>query len=316
MLRQTTILFFFIPFLAGFYSQSYAQTIEGRVTNASTGESLEGATILESGTTNGTSAGTDGAFTLTLISDGNELTVSFVGYQTKTITVTDPEEFLDITLEEQVYLSGEVFVSALRVDDSTPIAYSNISREEIESRNLGQDIPFLISSTPSVVSTSDAGAGIGYTGVTIRGVDSGRINVTINGIPLNDAESHGVFWVNMPDLASSTQNIQIQRGVGTSTHGAGAFGATMNLQTAIMNPDSYGELNTGFGSYGTRKANVQLGSGILENGWQVEGRLSKIDSDGYIDRASSDLRSFYLSGARHGDRSLLKADIFSGQEVT
>jgi len=316
MLRQTTILIFFIPFLAGFFSHSYAQTIEGRVSNASTGESLEGATIMESGTANGTSAGTDGAFSISLISDGYELTVSFVGYQAKTITVTDPEEFLDISLEEQVYLSGEVFVSALRVDDSTPIAYSNISREEIELRNLGQDIPFLISSTPSVVSTSDAGAGIGYTGVTIRGVDSGRINVTINGIPLNDAESHGVFWVNMPDLASSTQNIQIQRGVGTSTHGAGAFGATMNLQTAIMNPDAYGELNTGLGSYGTRKANVQLGSGILENGWQVEGRLSKIDSEGYIDRASSDLRSFYLSGARHGDRSLLKADLFSGQEVT
>ena len=167
-----------------------------------------------------------------------------------------------------------------------------------------------------MVSTSDAGAGIGYTGIRIRGVDPGRINVTINGIPLNDAESHGVFWVNMPDLASSTQNIQIQRGVGTSTQGAGAFGGTMNLQTAQMKSIPYGEINTGVGSFNTQKYNVQLGSGILDNGWQIEGRLSKIDSDGYIDRASSDLRSFYLSASHHGERSLLKADVFSGQERT
>jgi iron complex outermembrane recepter protein len=316
MLKHFLFYTFLIPLLAGSLHSIYAQAIEGRVTDATSGEPLEGTTIIETGTTNGTSAGSDGTFSLTLITDADEITVSFVGYQTVSIPIADPGQFLEISLEEQVIMSGEVFVSALRVDDSTPIAYTNISREEIESRNLGQDIPFLIRSSPSVVSTSDAGAGIGYTGVRIRGVDPGRINVTINGIPLNDAESHGVFWVNLPDLASSTQNIQIQRGVGTSTHGAGAFGATMNLQTAIMNPDAYGELNTGVGSYGTRKANVQLGSGIMENGWQIEGRLSKIDSDGYIDRASSDLRSFYLSGARHGDRSLLKADLFSGQEVT
>ncbi|WP_234573340.1 TonB-dependent receptor [Rhodohalobacter sp. 614A] len=296
--------------------QLVAQTIEGRVTDASTGEALEGATILETRTINGTSADSEGSFELKLTTKVNEITISFVGYATKTISITNPEEFIEITLEEQVVMTGEVFVSALRVDESTPIAYSNINRGEIEAKNLGQDIPMLVQSAPSVVSTSDAGAGIGYTGIRIRGVDPGRINVTINGIPLNDAESHGVFWVNMPDMASSTQNIQIQRGVGTSTQGAGAFGATMNLQTALMQPEAYGTITTGIGSYGTRKANVQLGSGILDNGWQFEGRLSKIESDGYIDRARSDLKSFYLSGSRHGNRSLLKADVFSGQEET
>jgi iron complex outermembrane receptor protein len=300
------------------FQELNAQTIEGRVLNSDSGEPLAGATILETGTTNGTSTDSDGYFTLSLESQAESVQISFVGFKGKIIPISDinMEEILLVRLEPTTVLSGEVFVSALRVDDSTPIAYHNVNRDEIESRNLGQDIPYLINNAPSVVSTSDAGAGIGYTGIRIRGVDPGRINVTINGIPLNDSESHGVFWVNLPDLASSTQNIQIQRGVGTSTHGAGAFGATLNLQTALLKPDPYGQITTGVGSFGTRKANVQLGSGRLNNGWQIEGRLSKIESDGYINRASSDLRSFYLSAARNGERSLLKADVFSGSEVT
>ncbi|MEX2462989.1 MAG: TonB-dependent receptor, partial [Balneolaceae bacterium] len=321
MLNQISIqqilltLLLFVVF--NFFSvPTQAQTVEGRVIDASTQEPLEGATILEAGTTNGTATDRDGTFRLNLISESYELTITFIGYRDKQLLLSEPFPFLTIELEESVFLSGEIFVRALRVDDSTPIAYSNITREDIEARNMGQDIPYLINTTPSVVSTSDAGAGIGYTGFRVRGVDPGRINVTINGIPLNDSESHGVFWVNLPDLASSTQNIQIQRGVGTSTHGAGAFGATMNLQTAIMNPDPYGEMNAGLGAYGTKKSNIKLGSGILDNGWQIEGRFSKIDSDGYIDRATSDLRSFYLSASRHGERSLLKADLISGEEIT
>lgn len=315
MLKKTLSLLL----LAAFFHLSntvLAQTITGQVIDASTQEPLEGATILESETSNGTATDQNGFFSLQLISDRNEISISFVGYKTERIQFKNLSQPLLIALEAQSVLSGEVFVNALRVDESTPIAYSNITRADIESRNFGQDIPFLVQTTPSVVSTSDAGAGVGYTGIRVRGIDPGRINVTINGIPLNDSESHGVFWVNLPDLVSSTQNIQIQRGVGTSTHGAGAFGATMNLQTAIMDPEPYSEINTGIGAYGTRKANIKLGSGLMDNGWQFEGRLSKIDSDGYIDRASSDLRSFYLSGARHGERSLLKADLFSGSEVT
>jgi len=312
MLKYTILLFGLI-----FSAHTLqAQVIDGRVLDSSSQEPLQGASIIESGTTNGTSTDRNGDFSLNLSTDGTQITVRFIGYQTQTINFSGDEESLEILMESQAISTGEVFVNALRVDDSTPIAYSNISRADIESKNLGQDIPFLISTSPSVVSTSDAGAGIGYTGLRIRGVDPGRINVTINGIPVNDSESHGVFWVNMPDLASSTQNIQIQRGVGTSTQGAGAFGGSMNLQTALMNAEPYGEINTSVGSFGTQKFNVQLGSGLMENGWQFEGRLSKIDSDGYIDRASSDLQSFYFAAARHGDRSLLKADVFSGSEVT
>lgn len=312
MLKFTTLFLL----LFSFAQAVQAQTLQGQVLDQNTQTPLEGATVIETGTTNGTATDSSGEFSLRLLSTDGQITVRFVGYQTQTVSVDEISDRLTIRLNPQPITTGEVFVSALRADDSTPIAYSNISRADIESQNYGQDIPFLVNNTPSVVSTSDAGAGIGYTGIRIRGVDPGRINVTINGIPLNDAESHGVFWVNMPDLASSTQNIQIQRGVGTSTQGAGAFGGTMNLQTALMNANPYGEINAGFGSFNTQKYNVQLGSGIMDNGWQIEGRLSKIDSDGYIDRASSDLRSFYLSAARHGDRSLLKADVFSGQERT
>lgn len=309
-----TITFLFLLMISAV--QLNAQTLEGRVIDHETQEPLEGATVMETGTSNGTATGRDGTFSLLIQNPSNGITVRFLGYNTKELSAWATDEPLEIQLESRAIMTGEVFVNALRVDDSTPIAYSNISRKNIEENNFGQDIPYLVSTTPSVVSTSDAGAGIGYTGIRVRGVDPARINVTLNGIPLNDAESHGVFWVNLPDLASSTQNIQIQRGVGTSTHGAGAFGATMNLQTALMNPAAYGEITTGVGSYGTQRYNVQLGSGILDNGWQFEGRLSKIESDGYIDRASSDLKSFYLSASHHGENGLLKADVFSGQEET
>lgn len=295
----------------------YGQIVTGVVKDAQTKKPLAGTNIIQAGTQNGTSANENGAFRLELTAgQSSEIKISFVGYKSKTIDIYEEGKKLEILLIRQSIISNEVFVKALRVDEASPMAYENIEREEIEKRNLGQDIPYLVSTTPSVTTTSDAGAGIGYTGIRIRGVDPTRINVTINGIPLNDAESHGVFWVDLPGLASSVENIQIQRGVGTSTLGAGAFGATMNLQTALMEPGPYGEVNTGVGSFNTSKFNVQLGSGLMNNGWQFEGRLSRIASDGYIDRAFSDLKSFYLSGARHGGRSLLKVDVFSGSEET
>ncbi len=307
-----TALFLFIAINPGL-----AQTISGSVQDAQTDEPLAGANIVQLDTQNGTSTNSDGTFQLQLLEDeASQITVSFVGYKTKTIDIDERGTDVEITLVPRSIISNEVFVRALRVDEASPMAYENVEREEIEEKNLGQDIPYLVGSTPSVTTTSDAGAGIGYTGVRIRGIDQTRINVTIKGIPLNDAESQGVFWVDLPDLASSVENIQIQRGVGTSTHGAGAFGATMNIQTSAMTPQPYGEVNTGVGSFNTRKFNVQLGSGLMENGWQFEGRLSKIASDGYINRASSDLKSFYLSGSKQGDRSLLKVDILSGVEET
>ncbi len=293
-----------------------AQTITGKVLDAQTKEALAGATVLQSGTNNGVSTSPNGEFEITLIAGSKELRVSYVGYKTKTISLNSGDQDIEILLLPQTYISSEVFVEATRVDDSTPMSYTNVTRSDIEEQNLGQDVPYLLQQTPSVVTTSDAGAGIGYTGIRIRGVDPARINVTINGIPVNDAESHGVFWVDLPDIASSVDNIQIQRGVGTSTNGAGAFGASINLQTSTNRVDPFAEVNTAVGSFNTRKANIMLGSGLMKNGWMFEGRLSKILSDGYIDRASSDLNSFYLSASRQGTRSLLKADVFSGKEIT
>ena len=210
----------------------------------------------------------------------------------------------------------EVSVNALRANEKTPMAFTNISKSEIKKSNLGQDLTYLISLTPSVVTTSDAGAGIGYTGLRVRGTDPSRINVTINGIPINDSESQGIFWVNMPDFASSLDNIQIQRGVGTSTNGAAAFGASINLKTMGLNQKAYTITNNSVGSFNTLKNNIEFGSGLLNNKFTFDGRLSKISSDGYIDRASSDLKSLYLQGAYFGKKSVLKAIVFSGQERT
>tara|TARA_B110000116_G_scaffold139668_1_gene121111 strand:- start:2175 stop:4400 length:2226 start_codon:yes stop_codon:yes gene_type:complete len=210
----------------------------------------------------------------------------------------------------------EVSVNALRANAKTPIAYTNLSKLEIEKSNLGQDLPFLISLTPSVVTTSDAGAGVGYTGFRIRGTDPSRINVTINGIPLNDSESQGVWWVNMPDFASSLDNIQIQRGVGTSTNGAAAFGASVNLKTMGLNKKAYTITNNSLGSYNTLKNNIEFGSGLISNKFTFDTRLSRVTSDGYIDRASSNLKSLYLQGVYFGRESVLKAIIFTGHEIT
>jgi len=210
----------------------------------------------------------------------------------------------------------EVSVNAIRAKTNTPVAFTNLNKQQIEKSNLGQDLPFLISSTPSVVTTSDAGAGIGYTGFRIRGSDPSRINVTINGIPLNDSESHGVWWVNMPDFASSLENIQIQRGVGTSTNGAAAFGASINLQTIGLNTKAYAITNNSVGSYNTLKNNIEFGTGLINNKFTFDARLSRISSDGYIDRATSDLKSLYVQGTYFDENSTLKGIIFSGNERT
>ena len=308
---------FTIPLLFTPETTLQAQTITGTVMDAQSKQPLTGAAVRQQGTSRGVVTQDDGSFELDLSANGDqELLITFLGYKDLEVDVSADQKNLELFMYPETYIGDDVFVSATRADESSPITYTNVEAEEIEKRNLGQDVPYLLQSTPSVTTTSDAGAGIGYTGIRIRGVDPARINVTINGIPVNDAESHGVFWVNLPDLSSSTKNIQIQRGVGTSTNGAGAFGATVNLQTSSSRVDPFGEINTGFGSFNTQKYNVKLGSGLMENGWQFEGRLSKIDSDGYIDRASSDLDSYFLSASHHGERSLLRADVFSGRERT
>ena len=233
------------------------------------------------------------------------LAIPFIGFAQQSADTVSIQKVLE-----------EVIVNALRANEKTPVAFTNLSKTEIEKGNLGQDLPYMISLTPSVVTTSDAGAGVGYTGFRVRGSDPTRINVTVNGIPLNDSESQGVWWVNMPDFSSSIGSIQIQRGVGTSTNGASAFGATVNLKTTGLNKDVYARTNNTFGSYNTLKNNIEFGTGLMGGKFAFDGRLSQITSDGYMDRASSDLKSFYLSVGYFGKTEILKAVMFSGHERT
>jgi iron complex outermembrane recepter protein len=210
----------------------------------------------------------------------------------------------------------EVMVQSIRANEKTPVTFSNFTKKEFEKRNLGQDIPILMNFLPSVVTTSDAGAGVGYTGIRVRGSDATRVNVTINGIPYNDSESHGTFWVNMPDFVSSVENIQLQRGVGTSTNGAGAFGASLNLLTENLNSRASGEIANSFGTFNTRKHMVKFNTGLMNDHFEISGRLSKINSDGYIDRAFSDLKSYFLQGSYISKTTKIKALVFGGKEIT
>ena len=210
----------------------------------------------------------------------------------------------------------EVEITATRATEVTPIAHTNIGKEQLSRLNTGVDFPYLVSTTPSVVVTSDAGTGIGYTSLRIRGTDGTRINVTANGIPINDAESHNVFWVNMPDIASSVKDIQIQRGAGTSTNGAGSFGASINLKTDGGNIQPYATISSSYGSFNTHKATLNIGSGILNDHWAVDARLSSIGSDGYIERAATELQSFYLQGAYYGHNTSVRLIAFGGKEQT
>ena len=210
----------------------------------------------------------------------------------------------------------EVEVVSTRATKTTPVAYTNIGKEELKERNVGQDLPYLLSMTPSALTTSDAGAGIGYTSIRVRGTDGTRINVTANGIPVNDAESHNVFWVNLPDFASSVKDMQVQRGAGTSTNGAGAFGASINMQTGELAMEPYAEFNGSYGSFNTHKETFKVGTGLIKDHWAFDLRLSDIGTDGYIDRASVGLNSYYLQGAYYADNTSIKFSAFAGREKT
>ena len=207
-------------------------------------------------------------------------------------------------------------VVAVRAGENAPFAKTDLTKKDIAKNNLGQDLPFLLNQTPSVVINSDAGNGVGYTGIRIRGTDAARINVTLNGIPYNDAESQGTFFVDLPDFASSANSLQVQRGVGTSTNGAGAFGGTINIATNDLNKEVYAATNNSFGSFNTFKNNIQFGTGLLGKHFTVDGRVSRISSDGYIDRANSNLQSFYLSTAFINATNSLRLNVFSGKEKT
>ena len=296
------------------FSQQY--TLSGTVKD-SNGNPLTGANVVVNNTYLGVATNLNGEFSFRLNGGEYTLSVSFLGYgKYQKVVHLDRDVNINVALKAATVLGDEIIVTATRAKVNDPVAYTNVSHKDIESRNLGQDIPYLLNMTPSVVATSDAGTGIGYTNLRIRGTDANRINVTVNGIPLNDPESHGVFWVDIPDFATSLDNVQIQRGVGTSTNGAGAFGATINFQTQSYNKDPYAEYKTAAGSFNTFNNSIKVGSGLLNNHFTIDARLSKITSDGYIDRASSDLKSFFVSGGYYNQKTIIRANVFSGKEKT
>ena len=310
---------FFTALFVVFCVAMNAQVIvTGRITGDD-GQALIGANAVLKNTFNGDKTGLDGYFTITNVASGNyTLVISYVGFETveKPIVIGTDDVFFNLTLKKNAIISDEIVVYATRANEKTPTSFINLDKKEIEQFNFGQDMPYMVELTPSVVVNSDAGNGIGYTGLRIRGSDATRINVTINGVPLNDAEGQGVFWVNMPDFASSVEDIQVQRGVGTSTNGGSAFGATINLFTTKLQPEFYAELNNTVGSFGTVKNTLKLGSGLINNHFSFDGRVSRLVSNGFVDRASSNLFSYYLSGAYYGKNQSLRLNLFHGQERT
>jgi len=292
-------------------------SISGTVTNQA-GEPLIQASVFVVESQFATITDENGYYIIEDLEAGEHtLKASFVGYQSFVDFIDlDSDKVVDINLGDNNLYLNMVQISTNRVEDDGVFASTTLDKADIEKDNLGQDLPYLLRWTPSAVVTSDAGTGIGYTGIRIRGTDATRVNVTINGVPLNDAESQGVFWVNMPDFGSSVDDVQIQRGVGTSTNGPGAFGGTVSLMTDKIHQNNYIHANATLGSFGTRKANFAMGTGLINNRFTIDGRYSVIKSDGFIDRGSADLRSYYLSAARVTDRSSLQFVTFSGSEVT
>ena len=312
MKKISIFLFLFVSTLAS--AQSF--TLSGKVVDENKNP-LPGASILVQEIKKGTFTNDEGNFSLKINRGKYKIKISYLGYKTGYFDQEinqDEEIVLQLLLSQ--YVLEEVLVSAVRVNTDVPVTFSNLSKKEIAKRNLGQDIPILLNYMPSVISSSDAGAGVGYTYMSVRGSNGERINVTVNGIPYNDPESHGTFWVNLGDFASSTENLQLQRGVGTSTNGSGAFGASLNILTDAISEDAFAEISNSFGSFNTRKHTVKFSTGKINDHIEIAGRLSNIYSDGYVDRAFTDLKSYYLQGSYTDENTLVKAVTFGGKEKT
>jgi len=291
--------------------------VTGRVLDEQ-GKPLAGAVVAIENSMLGTSTTADGSYSLTLRRSGNyQIFASFMGYgkAAKEIYV-DADISVEFSLVPESIMSEAVIVSATRASSRMPIAQTNINAEELERQKSGFDIPYLLEMVPSVVAVSEGGTGVGNTTFRIRGTDMTRINVTVNGIPLNDPESQGVFWVNMPDFANSVENIQVQRGVGTSTHGAGAFGATVNFQTSTLTPEPFAQAEAIAGSFNTLRTSIKAGTGLVNDMFSFETRYSQVNSDGYIERGWSDHESLFITGAWHSERSLLRFNLIHGVQHT
>ena len=282
------------------------------------GDAIFGAAIGIENTTFGAYTDINGQFKFQNVPAGSYVVMTnFFGFELNKVNVDiNQDKELVISMIPSPFQITAVEVISNWAAKDAPITQTNLDEEEIQKNNLGQDVPYLLKATPSVVVTSDAGTGIGYTGIRIRGSDPTRVNVTINGIPLNDTESQGVFWVDLPDFASSTNRIQIQRGVGTSVNGAGAFGGSINLNTNQIHEKAYGSIAASIGSFNTQKLSLKAGTGLINDRFFFDGRLSTIQSDGYVDRATSDLKSFYVSGGFLGKKNSLYVNVFSGHEIT
>ncbi|PSL31819.1 TonB-dependent receptor [Chitinophaga ginsengisoli] len=301
-------------------STVHAQTVlTGTVTDKNSGKPLPGVSVSIPSSNTGVYTNESGQYRFTIPSKGHySLQAAYLGFKTFTTNISANGSSIqtDISLEETGLFVKPVEITSLRAGEHSPFTQSTVTAEDIKRQNLGQDLPLLLNQQPGVVTNSDAGTGIGYTGIRVRGSDITRINVTANGIPINDAESQGTFFVNMPDFASSVSSIQLQRGVGTSTNGAGAFGASLNLSTNDFRDKAYGEISNSYGSFNSWKHTVKAGSGLINDHFTIDARLSKISSDGYIDRASSDLRSFYTSAAYISKNTAIRLNVFSGKEKT
>ncbi len=312
--------FLFIVFISALlFNPEYlnGQSLRGKVTDLND-DPLAGASIAIAGTYNGVQSGADGVYGFSGLKPGNyTIRFSYIGYETlvKDLEIVN-DTLLDVKLSPMAIITGDVIISATRAGDKAPLAYTNIAGDILEKRNSGQDMPYLLGLTPSFIETSEAGNGIGYTSMRIRGTDASRINVTIDGIPLNDPESQQVFWVDLPDLASSVDNIQVQRGVGTSSNGAGAFGASINIQTRGIENEPFAEINSSTGSFGTFKNNITAGTGLLKNRFAFQMRYSDLRSNGYIERTGSEHNSAFMSALYRSGKSLLKANIILGKEHT
>lgn len=312
MKKNTFFLFLFVSILTN--AQTF--TLTGKVVDENN-NSLSKATVLVEERKNGTSTNFDGKFTINLTKGNHTIQVSFIGYKTvsKEVSLTKNNE-IEFVLFPNSTLLEEVLVAAVRVKANAPVTHTNISKKELAKRNLGQDIPTLLNYLPSVVTTTDAGAGVGYSSLRVRGSDATRVNVTINGIPYNDAESQSTFWVNLGDFTSSVENIQLQRGVGTSTNGAGAFGASLNILTDGVSQKQSAQIASSIGSFETLKNTIKFNTGLLNDQIAFSGRFSKINSNGYLDRATSDLKSYFLQANYIDENTLIKSLIFGGKEVT
>lgn len=318
MVRKKLFTVLFILALAASLSgQRHSSTVTGMVTDAS-GVPMAGATVMLSGAGTGVAAGNDGRYTLRGLRDGTyTVRISFTGYEPVDTAVTVlGNSVLDVTLSEALYIAGEVIVRGSRAGARTPMAHTTVGAEELRNRDMTRDMPFLLALTPSVVETSDAGTGIGYTSLRIRGSDASRINITLDGIPLNDSESQQVFWVDLPDLASSTGSIQVQRGVGTSTNGAGAFGASVNISTMTPPVDAGASAEMSYGSFSTSRLSAKAWTGMLGDRFSMMVRASDIRSDGYIDHSKAAIRSAMVSGLWSAPSDMIRFNVITGSQKT